>query len=179
MDEVKPRTAWDLGANTGIFSRVAADKGVETISFDIDPNCVEKNYLECIKDNKKNILPLISDLTNPSSGLGWENMERASLIERGPTEIALALALIHHLAISNNLPFEKIASFLSKICSSLIIEFVPKEDSQAQKLLNAREDIFSNYTQDNFEAAFKKLFTIERSENIANTKRRLYLMRKV
>ena len=60
------------------------------------------------------ILPLVLDLTNPSPGIGWENQERMSLIERGPADSAMALALIHHLAISNNLPFSKIAQFLSR-----------------------------------------------------------------
>jgi len=179
LEEIRPKTVWDLGANTGLFSRIACKKANLTVSFDIDPSAVEKNYLESVKNNETNILPLLLDLSNPSSGLGWENEERMSIFERDTPDTVLALALIHHLAISNNLPFEKIASLFGKICNSLIIEFVPKTDSQVQRLLVTREDIFSNYTQEDFEAEFSKYFKIEKSVRVEDTDRTLYLMRKL
>jgi len=178
LDTINPKMIWDLGANIGSFSRIAASKGIEVISFDIDPACVEKNYLQCLEDSQIKILPLLLDLTNPSAGIGWENQERMSIFERGPVDAVLALALIHHLAISNNLPFKKIANFFSKVCNSLIIEFAPKEDSQVQKLLSVRKDIFPNYTREAFECAFKEYFSIEQSRGLEDTKRLLYLMRK-
>ncbi|TEU11398.1 MAG: class I SAM-dependent methyltransferase [Anaerolineales bacterium] len=176
--EINPMTVWDLGANTGLFSRIASDKGIQTISFDIDPVSVEKNYLKCVEKGESNILPLLLDLTNPSPSIGWENQERTSFLERGPADTVLALALIHHLAISNNLPFSNIAGFFSKLCNSLIIEFVPKSDSQVQRLLATREDIFYDYTQQIFEREFGKHFTIEHSARIRDSERTLYLMRK-
>jgi hypothetical protein len=118
------------------------------------------------------------DLTNPSPGIGWENEERQSLIERGPADMALALALIHHLAISNNVPLIRIAAFLSRICNWLIIEFVPKTDSKVQLLLASREDIFTAYTQNDFEKDFTEYFTITSCVKIAGSERILYLMRK-
>jgi ribosomal protein L11 methylase PrmA len=175
LDEA-PTMVWDLGANTGVFSRIAAQQGVLTVAFDIDPAAVEKNYRETLARDETHILPLILDLTNPSPGIGWEHQERASLMDRSPADVVLALALIHHLAISNNLPFEKIADFLHKICRVLIIEFVPKSDSQVQKLLSSREDIFGTYDQKNFEREFGKFFVIERQEPIQGTKRTLYRM---
>lgn len=178
LDKINPKSVWDLGANVGIFSRIASDKGVQTISFDIDPAAVEKNYLECMERNEINILPLLLDLINPSPGIGWKNEERTSLLERGPADAVFALALIHHLAISNNLPFNKIAHLLSKICNSLFIEFVPKSDSQVQKLLSTREDIFPDYTQKNFESEFKEYFRIQKSVKIKESERILYLMEK-
>jgi len=178
LDTINPGIVWDLGANVGMFSRIASDRGIQTISFDIDPAAVEKNYLECVRKGETNILPLLLDLTNPSPGIGWQNQERTSLLERGPTDAVFALALIHHLAISNNLPFDKIASFLSKVCNSLIIEFVPKNDSQVQRLLSTREDIFLDYTQRAFESEFKKYFRIQNSVKIKESKRNLYLMEK-
>ena len=104
MDQTSPETVWDLGANTGLFSRVASAKGMLTISFDMDPSAVEKNYLECVRAGETNLLPLLIDLTNPSPNVGWENQERMSILERGPAHMVLALGLIHHLAIGNNLP---------------------------------------------------------------------------
>jgi ribosomal protein L11 methylase PrmA len=159
-----------------VFSRIASSKGIPTISFDIDPAAVETNYLQGQSAEQNNILPLVLDLTNPSPGIGWENQERTSLVDRGPADSAMALALVHHLAISNNLPFSKIAGFLSKICRTLIIEFVPKSDSQVQRLLSSREDIFVDYDQQTFEAEFGKIFSINLREPIRDTERTLYLM---
>jgi len=176
LNAIKPKEVWDLGANTGIFSRIASDRGVRTVSFDLDPSAVEKNYQECVLKKETYILPLVLDLTNPSPAIGWENEERMSLVERRPSDMVFALALLHHLAISNNLPFDKIASFLKKLCQTLIIEFIPKTDSQAQRLLSSREDIFQFYTQQNFEAEFGKHFRIQRSVSIKDSERILYLM---
>jgi len=177
--ESSPKTVWDIGANVGYFSRLASEEGVETVAFDIDPAAVEKNYLDVISSGEKNILPLISDLTNPSPGLGWQNNERMSLIDRGPADMTLALALIHHLAISNNLPFSKISDFMSKICKWLIIEFVPKSDSQVQRLLISRDDIFLEYNEKNFEHEFGKYFELKRRIQIKDSERVLYLCRRL
>jgi hypothetical protein len=178
LERARPAVTWDMGANTGVFSRIAAGIGSQTISFDVDPAAVEKNYLESVDKKEDNMLPLVLDLTNPSGGIGWENEERRSLIERGPADVALALALVHHLAISNNLSFDKIAGFFGKICRWLIIEFVPKSDSQVQRLLTTREDIFSDYNEQAFENVFGKYFAIESSVKIKDSQRTLYLMRK-
>jgi len=178
LDEIKPTTMWDVGANTGLFSRIASKKGIQTISFDIDPAAVERNYLESKKNNESSILPLILDLSNPTPALGWANKERMSLDDRGPTDTILALALIHHLRISNNVPIPRIAEFFNNMCDSLIIEFVPKTDSQVQRLLVTREDIFPDYTRQTFEEEFKKYFTILKESNILDSERVLYLMRK-
>ena len=123
-------------------------------------------------------MPLILDLTNPSPGLGWAHQERQSLLERGPVDAILALALIHHLAISNNLPFEHIATYLSHHCRWLIIEFVPKEDPQVKRLLRVRKDIFTDYNQNQFTEQFKKNFDIISHQQINETDRMLYLMKK-
>lgn len=178
LDQAKPKSVFDFGANTGFFSRIASDKKIQTISFDIDHSAVEKNYLACIKDNEINILPLLLDLTNPTPGIGWENEERLSFLERGPVDMIFALALIHHLSISHNIPFEKIARFFSKLCNLLIIEFVPKTDSQVLRLLATREDIFQDYTIENFEKDFGRYFTIQNSVKIKDSERVLYLLKK-
>ncbi|MFA6450980.1 MAG: SAM-dependent methyltransferase [bacterium] len=178
IDELGPKSLWDLGANNGTFSRIASEKGIQTISGDIDPAAVELNYLQCKKNGGDNLLPLLLDLTNPSPGIGWRNSERSSLIERGPADAALALALIHHLAISNNVPLPRIAAFFSAICRNLIIEFVPKNDSQVQRLLSSRKDIFDDYTQEAFEKSFSDFFAIAKTERLSDSGRTLYLMRR-
>ncbi len=178
LDRVKPKTVWDLGANLGLFSRLASAQGIPTIAFDVDPAAVEKNYLDCKKNGEKNLLPLVIDLTNPTPALGWANRERSSLLERGPADAVMALALIHHLAISNNVPFDRIADFLSRCGRHLIIEFVPKQDSQVQRLLASREDIFTEYTLEHFEKAFTAIFRIIAKEPVPESSRWLYLMEK-
>ena len=179
LHRVNPTSLWDLGANTGVFSRLALDiPDCDIISTDIDPAAVEINYQECKREKSRSILPLVVDLTNPSPALGWGNEERSSLAQRGPAEMVLALALIHHLAISNNLPLEDIAQFLARVGRFLLIEFVPKEDSQVQKLLASREDIFPDYTLDGFVRAFSTCFTLQQQVPIQGTRRTLFLFEK-
>ncbi|MHB0976071.1 MAG: class I SAM-dependent methyltransferase [Candidatus Aquicultorales bacterium] len=179
IDRAKPKTVWDLGANTGFFSRLAGSQGIPTVAFDIDPAAVELDYRHVKKESETNILPLVLDLTNPSPSTGWSLEERMSFLDRGPVDMVMALALIHHLGISNNLPFEYIADFLSKICRWLIIEFVPKEDSQVQKLLANRTDIFDSYSRESFEVAFGAWFEIKDFRDVRASKRSLYLMRRI
>jgi hypothetical protein len=178
IKKANSKIVWDLGANTGEFSRIAAKKANLVVSSDIDPAAVELNYRQVKTGGENKIIPLVLDLTNPSGGLGWANQERMSLAERGPAETVMALALIHHLAISNNLPFSMIAEFFARICQSLIIEFVPKEDSQVQRLLATREDIFPNYTQVDFEKEFGRWFTVTGKEPVKGSKRTVYLLKR-
>jgi ribosomal protein L11 methylase PrmA len=178
LDKINVKSVWDLGANIGTFSRISAEKGIQTISLDIDPGAVEKNYLDCVERNEANILPLLIDLTNPSPNLGWEHLERLSFLDRAPVDTVLALALIHHLAISNNLTLSKIAGFFNRICKSLIIEFVPQSDSQFQRLRLTRDSDFSNYTREVFESEFSKFFVIKEAVIIKNSERTFYLMQK-
>jgi len=179
IDKIRPKTVWDIGSNIGLFSRIASNKGIFTVSFDIDPSAVEKNYLQVRDKKETKVLPLLLDLVNPSPGIGWENEERMSFMDRGKADLALGLALVHHLAISNNLPFRKIAAFWGRICDHLLIEFVPKDDLQVRRLLTTREDIFPAYTHQSFELEFKKFFEIIDHKNIRESERRLYLMRKL
>ena len=123
------------------------------------------------------LLPLVCDLTNPSPAIGFANRERGTLFSRQKPDCILALALIHHLAISNNLPLTMIAGWLSEITQSLVIEFVPKTDSQVQVLLATRDDIFPDYTEGGFEAAFSAYFEIVRKDCVADSVRTMYLLR--
>jgi ribosomal protein L11 methylase PrmA len=149
---------------------------VFTVAFDIDPAAVEQNYLRVKKDKEQILLPLQLDLTNPSPALGWANRERESFRERGPVDMVLALAVVHHLAITNNVPLPQLADFFAEMGKWLVIEFVPKSDSQVQKMMSAREDIFPNYRREGFEAAFSERFQIHESVSIHESERQLYLM---
>lgn len=171
-----PREVWDVGANTGLYSRLSSKTGVPTLSFDLDASCVEVNYLKAKEDGERNLLPLVVDVTNPSPGIGWGNRERLPFLERNRADTVLALAIIHHLALGNNLPLPKLADFFAGICEKLIIEFVPKQDSNAQRLLKDKGDIFPGYSRKGFEAEFGRRFKILETEEIPATKRTMYLM---
>lgn len=177
VSKIKPKEIWDLGANDGYFSRAADFGKTRIVSSDIDPVAVEKNYLQVKKNNEKNILPLLLDLTNPSSDYGWANKSRVAFNKRGPTDLVMALALIHHLAIGNNVPFSKLSEFFHEIGKYLLIEFVPKEDSQVKKLLSSREDIFSRYNEENFIDVFQKRFRQIDRQKVKGSLRTIYLFK--
>jgi ribosomal protein L11 methylase PrmA len=176
IQEVKPFSVWDLGANTGRFSHIAAEHSGYVCAWDIDPACVENNYRALASSQRKNVYPLLLDLCNPSPAIGWANSERDSFRGRGGVDLILALGLIHHLVISNNLPLTRVAAFLAEMGDNLVIEFVPKSDSQVIKLLRNREDIFPDYEQESFEHCFSGHFDIRSSQKIPGSERTLYLM---
>lgn len=176
LARVQPGQVWDFGANTGVFSRLAAEQGALTVSSDIDSAAVEKNYRQVRQNKETNLLPLVLDLTNPSPGIGWGNAEREAFLRRGPVDLVMALALVHHLAISNNVPLPALAAFFAKLGRWLVIEFVPKEDSQVQRLLANRKDIFADYHVQGLEAAFAPYFDLREAAPIPGSLRRLYLM---
>jgi ribosomal protein L11 methylase PrmA len=178
LAEADPKTVWDLGANEGEFSRLASREGRFTVAFDVDPVAVEKNWRRVRHDRETNLLPLVMDLTNPSPMLGWANRERDALAQRGPADCVMALAIIHHLAISNNVPLARVAEFLASLAENLIIEFVPKEDSQVQILLRTREDIFPLYHEAGFEQEFGRHYTVVRKTLIEESQRTLHLMKR-
>lgn len=174
LTDLKPGSVFDLGANTGIFSLEAAKvPGCQVISSDIDPEAVELNYQQLKQNKVKNVLPLVIDLTNPSPAIGWDNTERTSFLTRGKADVVMALALIHHLAIANNLPLSAIAATFAKLGTYLLLEFVPKEDSQVKRLLSSRDDIFPDYTLEGVKTAFSTCYELVREYPITGSQRTL------
>ena len=139
------RTTWDLGANTGAFSRIAADAGAYTVAIDGDPAAVERAALAGQARNERRILPLVMDLANPTAAMGWAHQERGSLADRGPADTLLALGLIHHLTLSNHVPFAMTAEFFARIGRRLVIEFVPPTDSQVVAMLSRMPKAAAGY----------------------------------
>jgi ribosomal protein L11 methylase PrmA len=178
LDAARPSLVFDLGANTGEFSRIALKAGARTVAFDRDPAAVEKNYLASVRAKERGLLPLLMDLASPSPALGWANAERMSLWKRPRPDMVMALALIHHLAIGCNIPLPALASFFRDLGGGLIIEFVPKRDSQVMRMLSVREDVFAEYDEKGFEAAFGRHFDIVRQEKVPESERILYLMKR-
>jgi ribosomal protein L11 methylase PrmA len=178
LDEIKPSTLIDLGCNEGVFSVLASEKVDQVVALDFDERVINKLNKQCKKENRSTILPLVYDLMNPSPAIGWANIERKVFFERNKFDCALVLALIHHLAIGNNVPLDRIAEFFSQIVPVLIIEFVPKNDQQTKRLLITKKDIFENYTEDNFKVQFQKYYNILREVVIQGSDRKLFLLKR-
>lgn len=174
-EAVNPKRIWDLGANSGVFSEAVAGTGRHVVAWDGDPLAVEAAYTKWRKEKRTDLLPLLQDFSNPSPALGWAHRERQSMAERGPVDLTISLALIHHLAIGNNVPLPMIAAWLRSLGTACLIEFVPKEDSQMKRMLSSREDIFDDYHEDGFLAAFKAHFELKDRRPIEGTARTLFL----
>ncbi len=169
-------TAWDVGANVGVYSAMAADAGYRVIAFDQDAASVEAHWRRVHGDGNPAILPLVLDLANPSPAVGWGLEERRSFLERGEPDVMLALALVHHLAIGNNVPLASVARLFARMAPLAIVEFVPKEDPMTRRLLAARPDIFEGYSIDGFRDAFAASFRTVREAPVADSPRTLFLL---
>lgn len=176
LTAVGGRTAWDVGANTGVYSALAAEAGYRVIAWDQDAGSVEAHWRRVRGGANPAILPLILDLANPSPALGWGLEERRSFLDRGEPDVIMALALVHHLAIGNNVPLLGVARLFARMAPNAIVEFVPKEDPMTRHLLSARRDVFEGYTIDGFRAAFGERFEIVRETPIADSPRTLFLL---
>ena len=175
--EPKPSSVWDLGANNGEFARLATAQSVRTVAWDVDPAAVEQNYRLTRERGDAHMLPLLQDLTNPSPDQGWAHEERQSLERRGPADVVMALALVHHLAIGNNVPLAEVARYFARLGRWLIVEFVPKEDSQVARMLACRKDVFPGYCLAGFEESFAGCYEVRARKDRADCSRTLFLMR--
>jgi len=168
-----PKTLWDLGCNTGRFTLLAAKHAKYVVAIDGEEAAVGSLYERC-RDSNSNILPLTMDLMNPSCDLGWNQEERSGLRARGPADFTLALALVHHLRISGNVPLDRIAAWLSDVSMAGVVEFVPKADPMVQSLLRTRPDVYSDYTQGGFQQALERYFEISEVHHLPDSERVLY-----
>jgi hypothetical protein len=166
-----------MGANDGRYSRLALQYGAQVIAFDIDLAAVSWNY-QAVKESGEALLPLVLDLAMPSPAIGFANRERKTITRRKTPDVTLMLAVIHPLVISNKLPLDMPAAYLASFTRFLSIEFVPKRDSQVQRFLKTRPDIFTDYNEESFEAALGLHFELLCKEPIAAPERALYLFHK-
>ena len=165
---------WDLGCNTGVFSRIAAENARYVVALDADQLAVERLFQALKAERIKTILPLLNNLADPSPNLGWRGLERKSLANRGKPELVLCLALIHHLVIGANIPLGEFVEWLASLGADLVIEFITKKDALVQTLLRNKEDNYSDYDQEYFEECLSKAFDLVRHERINSGRRILY-----
>jgi len=165
---------WDLGCNTGNFSRIAAERARHVIALDADQLAVERFYQTLKSEERSKILPLVCNIADPSPNLGWRGLERKELMKRGKPDLVLCLALIHHLVLTANIPLKEFIEWLSGLDSDLIIEFVTKQDPMVRRLLRNKDDIYKDYNQEYFERCLSARFSIVRQETFNSGTRIIY-----
>ncbi|HNZ48544.1 MAG TPA: class I SAM-dependent methyltransferase [Candidatus Hydrogenedentes bacterium] len=168
------KLAWDIGCNTGHFSRILAKNSAYVVALDIDELSVQRLYESLRQEGTDNILPLVFDLTNPSPPLGWRCRERHALEQRGAPELVLCLALVHHLVITGNVPLREVIEWLASFRCAIVIEMLTKEDDMVRKLLLNRVDQYPEFTIDGFESLAAPYFTVKKKEEVMAGKRFLY-----
>jgi hypothetical protein len=175
LENIPYQTVFDAGCNDGEMAELCKPEAL-IAAADNDSVCINNLYRKIRNNKTSHIIPFVIDLTQPSGGMGWENKEQVSFMERKEFDLIMALALIHHLAIGKNIPLNKIATLFAKIGKELIIEFVPKEDPKVIDMLANRKDIFDAYNRIEFEKVFSQYFGINRIIESASTKRIIYYM---
>jgi SAM-dependent methyltransferase len=174
----RPREiVWDLGSNTGTFSRIAAEHATYVVAVDADQLSVERLYQSLKASGPANVLPLVGNVADPSPGLGWLGKERQPLPDRSRPDLVLCLALVHHVALSANVPLGEFISWLAALGTDVVIEFVSKDDAMSQRLLRNKEDVFPDYTQPSFEAHLERQFVVVRRQVLGDGSRTLYYAR--
>ena len=175
VSEQRRRLVWDVGANDGLYSRIAAASADCVIAMDLDHAVVELLYRSLREEGDRTILPLVGDLVDPSPGLGWRGVERKSLLDRARPDITLCLALVHHVVITRNVPMREFLDLLRSLDTSLVIEFPTREDAMVQRLLAAkREGMHGDYERETFERELRDAFDLERTEELPSRTRLLY-----
>ena len=171
-----PRLLWDLGANTGTFSRIAARYSEIVVAVDGDHEAVDVLYREAREGDERNIIPLVMDLANPSPGQGWSGRERASFVERRSPDMALCLALIHHLRVSANVPVSLLVTWLRSLGATVIVEFIGRDDEMFAALAENKREDYADYTSEHFQSEVEKHFTIKDRMGLKGEKREMLLL---
>jgi hypothetical protein len=117
---------------------------------------------------------MVFNVADPSPNQGWRGTERKSLDARSRPDLILALALIHHLVITANLPLAEVIAWLAGLGSELVIEFVTRDDPMVQHLLRNKQQTYDDYTAENFERCLGDAFQIGRSTELPSARRRIY-----
>jgi SAM-dependent methyltransferase len=180
LEELQPARVLDVGCNSGHFSALAAKIGAGVVAIDYDPVVVGDVWRRATNESL-DILPLAVNLTRPTPSTGWRNAECPSFLDRarGSFDCVLMLAVIHHMLVTERIPLEEILDLAAEITTdSLILEFVPADDPLFVRLTRGREELHKGLTKEKLEAATKQRFHIVRSQQLVDSDRSIYLLRK-
>jgi hypothetical protein len=172
----RPRKlVWDLGCNEGTYTRIAAEHAESAVALDIDQLTVDQLYRRLRDEGNTKILPLTMNLADPSPGLGWRGLERKTIPQRGNPDLVLALALVHHVVITSNVPLAEFVGWLASLGCDLVIEFPTRDDVMVKRLLSGkRPDAHGDYELENFERILGERFTIERRQELSSGTRVIF-----
>jgi hypothetical protein len=156
------KQVWDIGCNDGVFSRIAAAHSDYVVAMDADPLVVDRLYNTLKAEKNEQILPLYVDLTDSGGGVGWRGQERPGVFDRGRPDIVMALAVIHHMAITFHVPLASQLDMFRDLTPELIIEMPHADDPMVRKLLtNKRDGIHDDFTLEEFERLLNERFTVK------------------
>ena len=156
------KQVWDIGCNDGVFSRIAAAHADYVVAMDADPLVVDRLYNTLKAEKNEQILPLYVDLTDSGGGVGWRGQERPGVFDRGRPDIVMALAVIHHMAITFHVPLASQLDMFRDLTPELIIEMPHADDPMVRKLLtNKRDGIHDDFTLEEFERLLNERFTVK------------------
>lgn len=175
----QPATVLDLGANDGHFSRIALEAGAGSVTaVDSDHLVVDRLYRQLREQGERRILPLVVNLADPSPALGWRSRERPSFVERMRPDLVLCLAVVHHLALTNNVPLDEIVALLADFDAPVVVEFPHRDDVMATRLLaRKRTGLFDAYDVANWERAVEQRFVIDERQSLPTGTRTIYRCR--
>jgi len=166
----RPATVLDLGANTGVYSRIAASHNASVVAWDSDVSACECNW-RTAREKRLPIQVLVADVARPTPSAGWRNAESLSLLDRagGQFECVLMLGLMHHLLLSDQIPLAEVARLASELTRKwLIIEWVPNSDSRFIQILRGRDLPSGALNEESFLRAFGNYFSCSLREPLKN-----------
>jgi hypothetical protein len=170
------RLVWDLGANTGEHACLVAPHAELVVAMDRDHLAVDLLYRRLAAEGPANVLPLVVDLLDPSPGIGWRLRERLPLADRGRPDLVLALALVHHLVLTGNVPVADLVDWLADLGAVVVVELVTNDDPMAQRLLRNKHDDDLYYTVESFERCLAPRFTTVERLALCSGTRILYAL---
>jgi hypothetical protein len=169
----------DLGANTGKFSLIASEYAEKVIALEYDDICVDAIDKAIVSSKKNHTYCLRMDLAETTPNMGVLEKEFSSIYTRAKSYMVFGLALIHHLFISNQLSFFKIASMLDSFSDkNVIVEFIPITDEKVQFLMKDKQRDYQDYTEEGFTNALEQFFQIKERMQLEGSERILYLLEK-
>ncbi|MDW3219479.1 MAG: hypothetical protein R8F63_12785 [Acidimicrobiales bacterium] len=152
---------WDVGANDGMFSRIAAGHADTVLAMDADDLVVDRLYRELRDDGTEGIVPMVMNFADPTPGIGWTGTERPPLPERSSPDLILALAVIHHLALTHNVPTTAILDHFAALGGEVVLEIPTEDDPMVKTLLrHKRAGTHDAYTLDAIEAQAADRFAV-------------------
>lgn len=170
----KPALLVDVGCNSGEYSALALKAGAgQAVGIDSDTGALDA---ACRRRTRERLalLPLVVDAANPSPGQGWRQNEFPAFTQRIRANAVLALAVVHHLALGRNIPLQEVVAWIASLAPEGLIEFVPKDDPTAQRMLRVKTDIFPDYSEESFRTHLAEIAQIGTVTRIPSSGRVIY-----